>query len=134
MRARERECEEEVAKTGGGERGEKETLGMGGRRENRALDISRVAISVSCVSSGGFYAGMFIYFIPSQETGSGVAQHFEKRRRFQLHFLQISDAIHHPSSPVSYILRWQNEFTVTLNSSLKKCHKFKFIFKFKKYC
>ena len=40
--------------------GERETLEIGGMRENSALKESRVAISTSCMCSGGFYVRVFI--------------------------------------------------------------------------
>ena len=42
------------------EEGERKTLEMGVRRENSAIEESRVIISASCVCSGGFYVGVFI--------------------------------------------------------------------------
>ena len=55
---KERECGIEVVKNRrGGEGGERETLEMGGMTENNALEESRVAISTSCVCSGGCYIG-----------------------------------------------------------------------------
>ena len=58
---KERECGIEVVKKRReGEGGERETLEMGGMTENNALEESRVAISTSCVYSGGCYIGVFI--------------------------------------------------------------------------
>ena len=56
----EKECGIEVVNKRGEKGGERETLEMGERRKNSALEESRVAISASCVCSGGFYVGVFI--------------------------------------------------------------------------